>query len=253
VTSLLDSLGYLEFVLCVVALCFLLIRRQWRDYWALGLFLAVRVASNICLKLILYEASRGVARHTAYRIYFYVYWCAFAIESILAIVIIFSILRLTMAPLRGLQILGTLMFCSAAVTSVAVALRSAFLPNMTGTKYLVAAISQLQRTESLITLCLLLFVCIAIRPMGLSYHSRVFGVSLGLGLLAINDLVESAWLVHHPQMHTFYNLVNAFVFCAALAIWAAYFALREPRRREIAISPTSTLYRWNQRSLAWFG
>ena len=46
---------------------------------------------------------------------------------------------------------------------------------------MVAVVSQLQRTQSILTLCLLLFVCFAIRPMGLSYSSRIFGVSLGLG------------------------------------------------------------------------
>ena len=44
-----------------------------------------------------------------------------------------------------------------------------------------AFVSQMQRTQSILILCLLLFVCFAIRPMGLSYRSRIFGVSLGLG------------------------------------------------------------------------
>ena len=51
--------------------------------------------------------------------------------------------------------------------------------------------------QSILTLCLLLFVCFAIRPMGLSYTSRIFGVSLGLGIMATTDLVQSA--VAHPE------------------------------------------------------
>jgi len=251
--SLLNFTRDIELIICVAALCFLVVRKQWRDYWALGSFLAVRLASSICLWSLLHEANKGLPRHTAYYAYFYVYWGAFAIESILAIAIVFSIFRLTMKPLKGLQILGMLMFCAAAVTSVAVALGSAFLPNMAAIRYLVAAISQLQRNESLLTLCMLLFVCVAIRPMGLSYRSRVFGVSLGLGLLAMNDLVQSALFASNPRMNMSLSLVNSIVFCAVLAIWAAYFARREPRRREIAISPTSALFRWNARSLAWFG
>ena len=66
----------------------------------------------------------------------------------------------------------------------------------------------MQRTQSILTFCLLLFVCFAIRPMGLSYTSRIFGVSLGLGIMATNDLVQSAWLAFHPQMGTAYNLIN---------------------------------------------
>jgi hypothetical protein len=133
---------------------------------------------------------------------------------------------------------------------VAVALGSAFAPDVTGLKYLVAAISQLQRTQSILTLCLLLFVCFAIRPMGLSYKSRLFGVSLGLGFMATNDLVQSAWLVFNPGMQTARNLVNGGIICVTLALWTAYFALPEPKRRIIVLPTTSPFLRWNQISQA---
>src|SRR5208283_639677 len=103
-----------------------------------------------------------------------------------------------------------LVFRWAASISVVVALGSAFAPDMTRTKYLVVAISQLQRTQSILTLCLLVFVCFAIRPMGLDYGSRIFGVSLGLGVMATTDLVQSAWLALHPHMNSAYSLVNGF-------------------------------------------
>jgi len=139
-----------------------------------------------------------------------------------------------------------LVFRWAASISVVVALGSAFAPNMTGTKYLIAAISQLQRTQSILTLCLLVFVCFAILPMGLNYGSRIFGVSLGLGVMATNDLVQSAWLVFHPTMHTVSSLINGVVICLVLATWTAYFALPEPKRRLIVLPTTSPFLRWNQ-------
>src|SRR5690348_11152802 len=123
---------------------------------------------------------------TLYNIYFYVYWVSFLVECVLALLIVYSLFRLAMAPLKGLQTLRMLVFKWAAGISVAVALGSAFTPGMTGLKYLNAAISQLQRTQSILTICLLLFVTFAIRPMGLSHKSRIFGVSLGLGVLATN-------------------------------------------------------------------
>jgi hypothetical protein len=121
---------------------------------------------------------------------------------------------------------------------------------MTGTTYFMAAISQLQRTQSILTLCLLLFVCFAIRPMGLSYSSRIFGVSLGLGFMATNDLVQSAWLAFNPDMRTAYNAINGVVICVILATWTAYFALPEPKRRIIVLPTTSPFLRWNQISQA---
>jgi hypothetical protein len=121
---------------------------------------------------------------------------------------------------------------------------------MKSTAYLVAALSQLQRTQSILTLCLLLFVCFAIRPMGLNYGSRIFGVSLGLGFMATNNLVQSAWLAPTHKMNQTSSLINGVVICATLMIWTAYFALPEPKRRIIVLPTTSPFLRWNQISLA---
>ena len=247
VTSMpfLTLLGYLEIGLCLVALCAIVAKKQWADYWSLGAFLAVRAFSSVALASIMHFGKPLGARF-AYILYFNVYWISFAIESILALIVVYSIYRLAMAPLKGLQQLGMLVFRWAASISVVVALGSAFAPDMTRTKYLIAAISQLQRTQSILTLCLLVFVCFAIRPMGLNYSSRIFGVSLGLGVMATNDLVQSAWLTLNPGTHTARNLVNGVVICVVLATWTAYFALPEPKRRLIVLPTTSPFLRWNQ-------
>jgi hypothetical protein len=188
--------------------------------------------------------------HAAYTVYFDVYWVSFAVESILALIVVYSIFRLAMAPLKGLQSLGMLVFRWAAAISVAVALGSAFAPGLAGKDLVVAAITQLQRTQGILTLCLLVFVCFAIRPMGLSHRSRIFGVSLGLGVIATNDLVQSAWIQHTSRMYATYSIINGFVVCATLLTWTAYFALPEPKRRVIVLPTTSPFLRWNQISLA---
>ncbi len=247
--SLLETLGYLEVALCVVALCILIARKQWADYSALGVFLAVRVFTNIVLTAI-HAARHSLGNVLAYHTYFYVYWVSFAVESILTLIVVYSVFKLAMAPLKGLQTLGMLVFKWAAGISVAVALGSAFSPGLKGADLLVNAITQLQRTQSILTLCLLLFVTFAIRPMGLSFTSRIFGVSLGLGILSTNDLVQSAWLTFHPDMGTAYSYINGVVICLILATWTAYFAIPEPKRRIIVLPTTSPFLRWNQISQA---
>src|ERR1017187_10027528 len=248
--SLLHALGYTELLLCFVALCVLVAKKQWSDYAALGGFLAVRMCSVVLLTGVHSASGRLIERHIAYNTYFYIYWISFAAESVLALLIVYGVFRLAMEPLKGLQTLGMLVFKWAAGISVAVALGSAVTPHMTGTKYIMDAISQLQRTQSILTLCLLLFVTFAIRPMGLSYSRRVFGVSLGLGIMSTNDLVQSAWLGLNPHMGAAYNYVLGTVSCLVLATWTAYFALPEPKRRIIVLPTTSPYLRWNQISQA---
>jgi hypothetical protein len=115
---------------------------------------------------------------------------------------------------------------------------------------MVSMVTQLQQTSSILTLCLLLFVCFAIRPMGLSYRSRIFGVSFGLGLMAAVSLVESAWLSHNSNLYSTLSIITGAVMCLTLATWSAYFAFPEPKRRMIVLPTTSPFLRWNQISQA---
>ncbi len=249
-TQALSAVGYFEMLFSVAALWAITARKQWREHWALGSLLALHSFTGfICIPLIELAGNR-LPRQVTYPIYFYTYWAGFALESILGLAVIYCVFRLAMAPLRGLQTLGMLIFRWAGAISMAVALGSAFTPHQSGIKYMIAAISQLQRTQSILTMCLLLFVCFAIRPMGLSYASRIFGVSLGLGITATNDLVQSALFPGKAQMTGTADLINGAIFCTAAFIWMAYFALPEPARRLILLPTTSPFLRWNQISEA---
>ena len=243
-------LSYLEPVLCAMLIVFLVRSKAAREYIYLVALLSVRLAcSAICLPLI-YFCSRGIEQHLAYRAYFYVYWTSYALEAILSLMVIYSIFKLAMVPLKGLQTLGMLVFRWVAAISVAVAIGVAVTPHISKLKFMVAMVTQLQQTSSILTLCLLLFVGFAIRPMGLSFRSRIFGISLGMGFMATISLVDAAWISHNAEMYSTLNIVNGIADCIALLAWSAYFAFPEPKRRFIVLPTTSPFLRWNQISLA---
>jgi len=243
-------LEYIEPVLCGMLIYFLVRSKAARQFGFLIALLCVRLGcSLICLPL-LYFCARGIEKHLAYQVYFYVYWASYAIEAILSLLVIYSIFKLAMAPLKGLQTLGMLIFRWVAAISVAVAMGVAVSPHLSGIKFMVAMVTQLQQTSSILTLCLLLFVCFAIRPMGLSYKSRIFGVSLGLGILATINLVNAAWLTHSPNMYSTISMIYSLADGITLLTWSVYFAFPEPKRRIIVLPTTSPFLRWNQISMA---
>jgi hypothetical protein len=134
-----------------------------------------------------------------------------------------------------------------AAISVLVALGSAFAPHITRINYIIGFVSQMQRTQSILILCLLLFVCFAIRPMGLSYRSRIFGVSLGLGVMATTDMIQGAWITDTAStMFSVFSVVSGAATCLTLLTWTVYFAVPEPKRRLITLPTTSPFLRWNQ-------
>ena len=251
--ALVNTLSYLEPILCAMVLTVLLRSKEAKRYLYLAALLSVKVLSSAtCLAIFYLASSRRhiLEPHLAYQTYFYVYWISYALEALLSLLVIYDIFKLAMTPLKGLQTLGILVFRWVAVISIAVAMGVAFSPHLAGIKFMVAMITQLQQTSSILTLCLLLFVCFAIRPMGLSHRSRIFGISFGLGLLATTNLVQAAWMSHGSSMSSAFSIVNGVAICLTLCIWSAYFAFPEPKRRLIVLPTTSPFLRWNQISMA---
>ena len=229
---------------------FLVRAKAVRQFTYLFALLCVRLTCSFVSIPVLAFAGKVIERHLAYQIYFYVYWTSYALEAILSLLVIYSIFKLAMAPLKGLQTLGMLVFRWVAAISVAVAIGVAVSPHQSSFYFMTAMINQLQQTSSILTLCLLLFVCFAIRPMGLSFRSRIFGISLGLGFLATISLVNSAWLSRYGNMYSTISLINGLAVGLTLLTWSAYFAFPEPKRRIIVLPTTSPFLRWNQISMA---
>lgn len=228
---LVSALNYLEIAICLAALCFLLGKGLWRDYWALGSFLAVRLVANTSLAFLRQSVSR-LDRHIAYQDYFWIYWMAFTVESVLTLFIVYGLLRHTLEPLKGLQRSGAVLFGVVAASSLACALAPVSPSSSAGVGYVIETVSRLQRGQSLFTLCLLALVLFAMRSMGISRASKIFGVSLGLGLLALKDPAYSMSLSLRPEMNTTFNLINVCVVCAILLLWTVYLAMPEPGRPE---------------------
>lgn len=250
--TVLHLLAYSSSILCALLVYLLFKSKAARAFMYLAAFLCVKFTGTSVCMLLLYLNFRthGALEHRFYSIYFYSYWSSYALEAILALMVIYSIFKLAMAPLKGLQTLGLLVFRWVAAISVAVAIGVAVTPHVSSTKFMVTMVTQLQQTSSILTLCLLLFVCFAIRPMGLSYRSRIFGVSVGLGLLATTNLACAAWISHKPDMLSVLSIIMGVAECVTLLTWSAYFAFPEPKRRMIMLPTTSPFLRWNQISMA---
>jgi hypothetical protein len=246
---ILTFLGCAEIALCGAVLIFLVVGRQGKSYWALGSFLAVRAASSIWLLYLRGAGTRSMGRTSAYRAYFDIYWVSFALETVLAFLILYALFRMMVGPLVGLRKVGTLVFRWAAVVSLALALGT-YARDPHAPMALVVAGSQLQRAQALLSLVLAAFLCLTGRSLGLSLRSRVVAVSAGLALMGANVFVQAAWLTSNPESGHEYNVVNGVVICAILLIWAAYFALSEPEPGKVAA--VGPLRRLNHKCLSWY-
>ncbi len=245
-SELVKVLWGVEPVLTALAFIILLKRKQIFRYKYFSLYLGFHTLLSSALMALYQVPALCPDRVLAYKIYFYTYWSGYVVEAVLIFLTIQSMFRMAMEPLEGLQRLGLLVFRWAASISMILAVATSIVPSMTSTSFIISAASQLQRSQSILTLCLLLFLCLAAQPLGLTYRSRIFGVSLGFGVLATSDLVTTAWMSHNPQLISLMNVLRGSVTLFSILLWGGYFALPEPQRKLITLPITSPLLRWNE-------
>jgi hypothetical protein len=233
----------------VVAMVALLRSREHRRFPALFAYVAVRLASSAVLHLLL-QVHRVIAisEKTAYSWYFYTYWLSYVAGAVVVFMVIQEMFRSSMDPFPGLKWLGTISFRWVACISFVAAAAAMLTPGNKGDRFILAMVAQAMRCESIFILSLLLFLMLAAGKLGLSYRSRVFGISFGFGIMAASDLGVSAAFLHlgHSIMTSTISVVTTSASLLTLTVWSAYFLQREPARRAAILDPSSPLARWNE-------
>jgi hypothetical protein len=223
-------------------------------FYALTAFMVVFAANNaISVVTLFFRKQLGISKVLDYEIYCTSSWVCYALEYALMLFIIYGVFRQAMKPLEGLHRAGKIVFRWVAGVSVALVLgMSATAPHAANVSYISGITAQIQQGTSVLTLCLLLFVCLSTRYLGLTYRSHIFGVSLGLGMWATVSLVQTAFYstVAAKDLYSPVYVFSAFGSLAALSIWATYFAMPEPARQMILLPTTSPYFLWNSISEA---
>jgi hypothetical protein len=245
----LSTLYTAEPLLMVVAMVTLLRSREHRRFPALFAYVTVRLTSSVILQLLMHAHSFiTVSEKAVYSCYFYTYWCSYVAGAIVVFLVIQELFQSSMDPFPGLKWLGTISFRWVACISFVATSAALLTPGGKGNRFVLSLLGQAMRCESVFILSLLLFLMLAAGKLGLSYRSRVFGISFGFGIMAGSDLVVSAAFLHFGEnmLTSTISVVTTSASLVTLAVWSAYFLLPEPARRVTALNASSPLARWNE-------
>src|ERR1700761_7312503 len=245
----LTSLYAAEPICMVIAMIALLRSREQRRFPALFAYISLRLASSVVLYLLL-QVHRflPIGEKQAYAWYFYSYWLSYVAGAVVVFLVIQEMFQSSMDPFPGLKWLGTISFRWVACISFVAAAAALLTPGNRGNRFVLALVGQAMRCESVFILSLLLFLMLAAGKLGLSYRSRVFGISFGFGIMAGSDLVVSAAFLHFGDnmLTSTVSVVTTSASLVTLAVWSAYLLVPEPPRRVTALSTSSPLARWNE-------
>ncbi len=248
--ALLEMSMFVEAAVSLIVLSIMMYRRAFRIFPQLGMYLCVQaIAVSVSITLMFFRKATHLEVGQAYNVLFATGWLSSLLEIVLRVFIVYSVFAEAMRPFSGLHKAGKIVFLWAAVVSGLVALALVSGPQVLSSREaLTEVLGRLQQGLSVLTLCLLVLVCFTARPLGLTYRSHLFGVSLGLGVTASVELVQMAW-VTTSSGHSVYSPIYLFAstgFCVALLVWGTYFALPEPKRRMILLPTTSPFFFWNR-------
>jgi hypothetical protein len=221
-----------------------------RRFPAVGTFFALRGASWLLLDWVLCRDGMPHCGTLRYTIYFYTYWISYAACAVAIFFVVQEVFKRVMEPVPGLRRLGLLVFRWISIVSVVICVGAIALPAALATTNgdrIGPLCLQTARCVSVMELCLLAFLALAIHALGRSFRSRLFGIGLGFGLQAAADLIFTALAVRYPGLTSTAALALQIVTNLVLLTFAVYFAVPEPEaeRKLIVLPPQSMLARWN--------
>ncbi len=219
-----------------------------RQFAAMMVYLAFKVISDLMLLSLM--RIHSFPPSIMYDAYFTVYWLGFLVGSATLYFAMRQIFDHVMEPLPGLKKIGRILFSWIAVTSTIIVATTALHPYGISMHAIPLAMIELMRCTSILELCMLAFLALSVHKLGLSYKSHVFGIGLGLGMLAATDFIMSAMTRFGSPMVSTMNLFGEIGSLCAFLLWTVYFFLHEPARRTLMIPATSQLLRWNEIAMA---
>ncbi len=207
-------------------------------------YLSVRAITGVIVVFLL--SGPEIASPTTYdKIHFVVYWASYLVTAVLLFLSCLDVYKQAMAPLPGLVRMGTTIFRWAALASILVT-ATTFTSVTVGPDMLVGIGIQLMRCVGTAELCLLAFLLLSMKAIGLSPRSRPFGLALGMGTMAAADCVQSIVATMHVTINPTLDAAFEWVSILALGLWTVYVALPEQVRKPVTLPVNSAIYKWDQ-------
>lgn len=221
-------------------------KKLQRRFPAMSAYLALRVIATPIQFAILWIQSAPWGKHYSFPlVYFFAFWSVYIASAIMVFFVCMEIFRAVLSGFTGLMRFSSVIFRWAAVASGVVTISNLSLGHR-GLVIIPDIALGLMRSVSVLELCLLAFLCLAMNALRLSVRDRAFGFALGFGLMATNDFVLSSLGSHFTSINAPLNFIYEAVMLLALGFWIAYVAQPEPARKPIVVAANSAIYRWNE-------
>lgn len=229
------------------ALSFVLIQRRWyREFPFFVTYITWRAVEGVVLLGMNYAPF---VSGTEYAVAFAL---GRAFDAALALAIVSEIFKHVISSQRALRNFGTALFRWVTIVLLVGVVALAWLAPAAGEGRLMAGFYILDRTVNSVLCGLLLLLFIFPRMIGVSWRSQVFGIALGLGILATLSLAMSAVRsqiepIARNHVSDIMDLLTHGTYLSSILVWTAYSLMPERHSpRALKALPDHDLETWNQ-------
>ncbi len=249
IKAIITLLGNAEFLIWLAAVVTAWRAKLHRTYPAAICFITIKLLIAGAYSILILHYPKGASgAGYAYKLFFDAYWLAYLLATLAIFFSIEQIIRRVLSPLPGLSKLGVLVYRFTGALTMFIALTAHLLQMHSMSFYL-----WLQAVYTSFAMCMCVFeitlmsllIATATR-LGLSFRTRIFGLSLGICLLGLADLVSLASQGAGASRWAGLDAFSEPVTLIALLMWCCYFVLPEQRRGAMMLNRSSTLMRWNE-------
>jgi hypothetical protein len=231
-------------------LFFLIRSNNHKKYSALAAYLLLVALSGLAFGLVpwLTGSLPGQLQLNSF------FWASSWRDLLIGILFVFitqQLFREIMVPLPGLSRLGVLACEWLIAVTIIVSITASHFSNISIAGMMATTVTTFFLCACVLCIALLIFVTVIAKRVGLSYLSRPYGVSLGLGIIALAEFAYSTLSPRHAGAISPPGIAVAIGQLVACCIWAWYLVKPEPPRVPIALPPASDLRRWNRITLAF--
>jgi hypothetical protein len=248
--TILPLLTSAELTLWLLAFAAAIYAKLHRSFPAVVTFLGIKlvVAAYYSFVTLHYPAGgHGSAR--AYGIFYDVFWVMYLLATLAVFFSIEQIMRKVLSPLPGVSRLAILIFRFTGLLTFFIAV-TAHLPelgNLAFALWINAFFISVALCMCVFEVSLMSMLIAATPRLGLSFRTRILGLSLGLCLLGVNDFLSLTIAMGGGSGGAWagLSLTSEVAVVATLILWIAYFLLPDQKRGPLRLTRSSTLMRWN--------
>ncbi len=231
------------------------------DVWLVGLLLQVLLAVVLVVKKMwakfpifsayaLYTLTETVVLFTVYRkpsLYFYAYVVGESVSVILGLALVYEVFTRLFCLHPGLRRLAWLSFRSVVALLVIFAGAVIYSQAPVGKNGVGAALLLVEEAARILEVGLITFLFLFSSVFGLHWRQSVFGITLGLGIPAVGELVAVTIAPHvGPAARQSLNLAQLVAFDFGVLLWLSYALLPERAASVAELPKRAQLEQWNQ-------